>query len=64
VPDPPCNPINGATSESVIGDMLLFLSSVARCQCCTLCTVSIRPLRSGVVAESLASLTASVKPVV
>jgi hypothetical protein len=42
--------------------MLRFLSSVARCHCCTHCTPSTRPLHSGVVAENFAPTTASVKP--
>ena len=61
VPDPPLSPGLGATSESVNGEMLLFLSSVL---CLQSCTLSVLPRMPGVVFETLARSTASVKPVV
>jgi hypothetical protein len=51
----------GATSESVIGETLRFLSSVLSCHCYTR---SILPLCPGIVFENFASATASVNPLV
>jgi hypothetical protein len=42
-PDPLLIPVTWATSGSVIGDILWFLSSVVSCHCCT---HSILPLQS------------------